>query len=721
MMGDVCGQGKTFSTGEDFAVVACVEMCITFAALLALCVFVYAKFHLAAGAAPLAVLCGTMVWYSVLGSVHLLPAAGFLWFAAALAAGGWLWIHRKDVGWGGLLTPAAVYFLLASLAVIVLFAIRRPVFSEWDEFSFWGIAPKVVKTENQLYTYNPGELRVSTFVPGLIMLDYAFQFLGVTFVPWKVYAAYDILYFAVFAASMSMLKRKHWHIAVPAASVLTLIPFLLTIYYRDIYVRTTYMNAYADIPMGLLFGAGLIAYFAPRKKTPAVLAASLLAVTSACLAKDMGFALCLIAAAIVCFDLLFVQKEDVPFLRLKGVGAKLCWCASFVAAPVAAFLGWAAHMSAVLGSNRFDIGGSANMGMAQMVFTGLKELMGIGRTQKFSDIMGLMKNAFFNTRLTMFSIGAPEGRLGRIFNGSGFMVVLVIFAVLAAAFLLGDKRMRIRTAWFTLWTSLGFLAFYIFTGFTYVYVFKEYFAYQLGDYNRYVYPYYAGWLAAALAMLCASLKNAKPGSWGVLFLLALCGGCIWRAGAFLQPQLTVLDYPESYFLERRDQEAQVAAAKQYLTGSDRVFLVAMDTDGRTWFQLYYEFYPDVGIDYSFGCGPEFSPDVLRRADAMPKYFTPEQVEYFTTHPFTPEIWCEYMEQSGCTAVYLDEWDSAFAEAYGRLFADGLQSGATLYRVEGTGAQMRFVPVNGAEPVKGTVPDGAQASGASAGGEKGAEA
>lgn len=669
-------------------------MCVTFAAFVALCMFVCARYGLSAGAAPLAVLCGTMVWYSALGSVHLLIPAGILWFAAALAAGVWLWLRRKNIRWQDMLTPATVYFMLASLAVIVLFAIRRPVFSEWDEFSFWGIAPKVVKTENQLYTYNPGELRVSTFVPGLIMLDYAFQFLGTVFVPWKVYAAYDILYFAVFAAALSMLERRHWHIAVPAAAVLTLIPFLLTIYYRDIYVRTTYMNAYADIPMGLLFGAGLILYFAPRRKTPAVVFSALLAVTAACLAKDMGFALCLIAAAIICFDLLFVQKEDVPFFRLSGIPAKLCWCASLVGAPVAAFLGWAVHMSRVLGSNRFDIGGSANMGMAQMVLTGLAELVGIDRTQKFSDIMGLMKNAFFNTRLTMFSVGAPEGRLGRIFNGSGCMVVLVILAILLVAFLLGDKRMRVRTAWFTLWSSLGFLAFYIFTGFTYVYVFKEYFAYQLGDYNRYIYPYYAGWLAAALAMLCASLKNAKPGSAGTLFLLALCGGCIWRADAFLQPQLTVLDYPESYFLERRDQEAQVADAKQYLSRDDRVFLVAMDTDGRTWFQLYYEFYPDVGVDYSFGCGPEFSPDVMRRADAMPKYFTQEQVEYFTTHPFTPEIWCEYLAESGCTYIYMDEWDGAFTENYGYLFADHLESGATLYRVESADEQTRFVPVNG---------------------------
>ena len=129
----------------------------------------------------------------------------------------------------------------------------------------------------------------------------------------------------------------------------------------------------------LLFGAGLVLYFAPRKKTPILMTGAVLAVTASCLSKDMGFALCLIAAAIICFDLLFVQKEDVPFFRLKGLGGKLCWCATLVGAPLAAFFGWAAHMSVVLGSNRFDIGGSADMGMVQMVTTGIAELLGIGR------------------------------------------------------------------------------------------------------------------------------------------------------------------------------------------------------------------------------------------------------------------------------------------------------------------------------------------------------
>ncbi|MFR8462127.1 MAG: hypothetical protein ACLVEX_13380 [Ruthenibacterium lactatiformans] len=336
--------------------IAFVEMTVTFAALTALCLFLNTKMRLAAGLTPLFVLYGTMVWYSTLGSVHMLVPAGIVWFGAAAAACVWLWRKHKDIRWREFFSPAMVYFLLASLAVIVLFAVRRPIFNEWDEFSFWGIAPKVVKTENQLYTYNPGEMRVSTFVPGIIMLDYAFQFLGSVFVPWKVYAAYDILFFAVFAAAISMLGRRHWRIAVPAAAVLTLVPYMVSVYQRGIYVQTTYMNAYSDIPMGLLFGAGLVLYFAPRKKTPILMTSAVLGRYGVLLSAGRIASRCasLRPPTQSAPSLLFAVDGGRAVLPAEdGLRRKEpCWCATLVGAPLAAFflrLG-RAHMSAVPGS-----------------------------------------------------------------------------------------------------------------------------------------------------------------------------------------------------------------------------------------------------------------------------------------------------------------------------------------------------------------------------------
>lgn len=721
-------------------------MFITFAALAALCLFVGARTSLPSGAAPLAVLCATMLWYSLMGCFDLLFPAGLLWFAAALAAAAALALRRKEIRWKELFGPGMVFFLIAGLVVIGLFALRQPTFMEWDEFTFWGIAPKVVKSTGRLYTLEPGSMVGVTYVPGLVMLDQAFQFLGAAFVPWKVFAAYDLLYFAVFAAALSMFRRRGWRMAVPMAVVLTLLPYLLTVYYRGIYVQPIYMSSYADIPMGLLFGAGLALYFAAEKKTPAVLTAAALAVTAESVAKDMGFALCLVAAALICFDLLFVERGEVTFARLRGVWAKLCWCALTVLAPLGAFFGWALHMQAALGLSRFDLGGSEEMGMVEMVATGLVELVSPQKSEKFAQIADGMYKAFFTTKLSMF--------------GSGLTVVLVILALLALAYLCGDRIQKARAAWFAALSTLGFAAFYIFNIFTYAYIFKGQEALGLSNYNRYIYPYYIGWMLAALALLGKSLADGRAqraggrvllwqgalfaapyalmaavllplrGAWAAqdgasyrlqplllaaglgltalllglsaaplrtapfvpLLLAAFSFFCCARVYALVQPQLSVVDYPDGYFAGRNEQIAQVERLKARLGEEERVFYICTGDDGRRWFMSYYDFYPDVLLDYSLG-GAGISPESRLNTVSIPRFFTRQQAARFLAEgvTLTPEIWCEYLEASGCTAVYLERVDESFQQAYGALFEGGAESGG-LYRVQGDAQNMRFLPI-----------------------------
>ena len=128
---------------------------VTFGALVCLCISCTKKWNVPAGISPLFVLYATILWYSVLASVNLLFPAGILWFAAAVLALVWLVRKRGEIRWKELITPSTAFFLVASVAVIAVFAVRQPLFMEWDEFSFWGIAPKVVKSTGQLYTFQP--------------------------------------------------------------------------------------------------------------------------------------------------------------------------------------------------------------------------------------------------------------------------------------------------------------------------------------------------------------------------------------------------------------------------------------------------------------------------------------------------------------------------------------------------------------------------------------
>ncbi len=380
---------------------AFIEMFITFAALAALCLFVGARTSLPSGAAPLAVLCATMLWYSLMGCFDLLFPAGLLWFAAALAAAAALALRRKEIRWKELFGPGMVFFLIAGLVVIGLFALRQPTFMEWDEFTFWGIAPKVVKSTGRLYTLEPGSMVGVTYVPGLVMLDQAFQFLGAAFVPWKVFAAYDHSLFRRLCRGAVLFRRRGWHMAVPMAvvhgpaalSADRLLPgHLCAADLHELLCRHPHGAAVRR--------AGLALYFAAEKKTPAVLTAAALAVTAESVAKDMGFALCLVAAALICFDLLFVERGEVTFARLRGVWAKaLLVRADRAGAAGGLFRLGAAHAGG-FGPQPVRPWRQRGDGHGGDGRHRHRELVSPQKSEKFAQIADGMYKAFFTTKLT---------------------------------------------------------------------------------------------------------------------------------------------------------------------------------------------------------------------------------------------------------------------------------------------------------------------------------
>ena len=103
-------------------------------------------------AAPAVVLCAGMVWMSLAGCAGLLQAGGWVFFAAAAAS---LGLEIKNKGRGlrrALQSPGFVLFMAGSVFFILLFAVRRPMFYQWDDFTFWGSAAKTTFEHQELYS-----------------------------------------------------------------------------------------------------------------------------------------------------------------------------------------------------------------------------------------------------------------------------------------------------------------------------------------------------------------------------------------------------------------------------------------------------------------------------------------------------------------------------------------------------------------------------------------
>ena len=125
---------------------------VSLAALAGFALVLARRTTLPAPLAPFTALCATMLWFALAGMLGVLVPAGWLYFV--LAAGAWVLAfapvgHKTPLS--ALNVPGFLAFWVLAAALLVFFAWRQPMFSTWDEFSFWGTAAKIVKTSGDLY------------------------------------------------------------------------------------------------------------------------------------------------------------------------------------------------------------------------------------------------------------------------------------------------------------------------------------------------------------------------------------------------------------------------------------------------------------------------------------------------------------------------------------------------------------------------------------------
>ena len=131
-----------------------------------------------AGLFPLGLLAGAGVWLTLWGMAGLLRPGGWALYALALAGGpaallkgrreeklpARLRRNAAELGREAKKAPALVLFFFAGAALWLWFAVSRPVFLRWDEFSFWGTACKMTKVNHCLHPAAPGNLSARAFL-----------------------------------------------------------------------------------------------------------------------------------------------------------------------------------------------------------------------------------------------------------------------------------------------------------------------------------------------------------------------------------------------------------------------------------------------------------------------------------------------------------------------------------------------------------------------------
>lgn len=678
------------------------EMLLSLAALACLSLFLAHTLRRSASLMPLVALCLGMLWFTVWGAVGALRLGGWLWYLLCAAALGWL-IYKLRGNIKKLITPGFVIFLSLSVVLIGLFWATKPMFTQWDEFVTWGTAAKVVRDTNMLYTTAPSNLLARYQPPGLAMLGYMLQFFG-GFAEYKLMAAYAILYVAVFCAAASVWDA-HRAGAMVAAGGLLALPILFQLGVGE--VGYAYVSVMADMPMAVLFGGALCLYYTGGEKNGGLLAMVAVVLAALTNLKDMGFALALVALAVILLDLLFMQRKTLGTCKAKRLGAVGVWLSGMLAAVVAAYGGWALHLNLVLGTDRTDVGaGGESLGQLEMLAKGIKALFGIVPDEVFSDRAGKMVEAFLNRRVWLL--------------GSGLRIVLVIVAISLFAWALGGtKTARRRVLLFSGSMALGCVVYHVFLVMTYAYVFHPVEGAYLIGYDRYILPYWFAWLLGAVVLLWqagnafvpqGAEKPKQKGTLGILLLpgvrawgaravsLVLCMALLLCVGLRANWQANFMRQSPSLLQDRLSVQAVLTQARtEGMEDDDVVYLICQGDNATRFYMFAYEMRAQLSLLY----GGEEAPNGTMSAWLVKPGDTGA---YNDENP----VWCsaqqlmEFLREKGCTHVLLDKTDEYIVDinGLGYLFEGGLgdwgeeggpRGGQRYYRIEWQGDQCRFVP------------------------------
>lgn len=689
---------------------------IPFIAVCVLALFTSHIFKISSGISVFAVLCATMVYFTLFGCLGLLTFGIYFYYAICIACFVLLILAKLKTNSFKLTSPAFLIFAIMGFALIAYFAYRQPVFTDWDDFSLWGTAAKMTSYSNKLYV----ELEFgwpwnATQKPGFIVLSYFFNFFG-GFAPWRTFAAYDLFMFSAFAAAVGSVRFKKWYVATPIFLTLAILPFI-NIATRMIYLTTPYLNAYADIPMGIAMG-GIFAFYFHTRETKNTKALFLLpfAACAVTLCKDTGMPLALLAVAVIAMDMFICEKNSdfVVLKPLKGLWTKIIILIISIVGVGISFAGWNKYL-AKFGAASANLGGESYMSASQLIINGVLMLFGLTPlesgltfTDKFAAVQNNMVQSFLYKRIT--------------FLGTGLMVFGLIFIVLLISwFATTNNTLKKRIACYGVFGTLSFIPYYCFIGFTYVFIFKGDQGTGLIDYNRYMGSYYVALLVGAFALFALSaagecrkltLKQSiimctlgmitpcvatllqmiadqrrVPAMQDFIILISLFAILGFSAlyGMFKNSlQLTsllalaimlfvfeqkvpyfvsVIGYPEVVYDDYRLMENSADQVTKH-TKDKRVFFIDTSDTGQNWFAFSYYFYPSI-LDYSWG-GGSISDNSVVAHNPKGKNIT---IGQFASYLYTSD--CEYL--------YIYNVSDEFKQSYQTLFESEILP-RTLYKI-----------------------------------------
>ena len=272
----------------------------------------------------------------------------------------------------------------------------------------------------------------------------------------------------------------------------------------------------------------------------------------------------------------FKVTADTKPARIFGVS--LAKCSILAAVVLAVFISWNRYTAAVTPTETTGASvGSAGLSYGAVLTGGIKQLLGIGREERFAQIMQSMGQAFLYRRVCL--VGAP------------IMAVSCILLLFTAAFVAAPAgAARRRTVVGFVGGAFCFAALYLFHLILYFYNFSEAEGSALKDYERYIAPYLQGWMLYGFCVLGFAVGQGSGAAQRLgraalgLAAAAVLGIFAWRG----VPAAGFWTNADSLYTLRRDVKNRAEAMNTVLDWPDRVLVISQGDDATRWYYYKYE-------------------------------------------------------------------------------------------------------------------------------------
>ncbi len=639
---------------------------ISLLAILAISFFLCVRFKLNSAITPFVTIAGLTLFMCLFGILNLLYIAGLVVFAFAVFSLVYVfYLKRKELGASlkAFLTPGVAFFTAACIFFFFALKAEGASFLVWDEFSFWGTAAKNVFEHRQLYTLFESSMINISYPPALPVFSFFVQFFGGAFTEYKVYLAYSVIKMAVMTIFFARIDWKK-----PVSIIVTAFFSLACIYvfWWSLDGLIAYCTSYADYILGYVFAAPLLIYFSDDTRSLPKFFAVIVGLMLLPLTKDVGFALGLIAAAIITADMVLFKRYPTDTLfNKKSKLLLLIYPLLLFVTEIASYLSWTLHFNTVTHIPRVEVFYEYS---ALEIFTG--------------------KDPYFNTILSKMIAEIPTRQLFTIGTMLEMILLFTLLPVVISLFTKSKKQI-LRTSLMSFLMLCGFALYYVFMAYLYTAIFYHTAEYELISFGRYISSHVFGWMLVSFGV--CMFEITKP-FWKRFTLALGTGVCaLLMAAHFYYCPV----HPDQYVFTSWKVNAGMNDIRAYiqntggkfskdLTVEDRIYFVCQESTGGEWFVYNYAMQPAYIIK-TFG-GGNFVP--MDTSDAtMPDYGVRANRENFS----------EYLREQEADFVYVYKTNDYFIDEFSSMFSDKLisffdGSGGFYMVIDNGGSEVAFEAV-----------------------------